>query len=159
VARFDAQRYVKDFETAWNRNDPEALLQHFAENVEFQDPLSPTPRRGREAARENMRAWFGAFTEMEIRLVESVVSDDRAALLYQCTARHTGELQIAPGERIPATNKRATVDLAEFDALDAQGRIVRTRAMFDSGRLMQQLGLMPAAGSTQQPPGRKPTSR
>jgi steroid delta-isomerase-like uncharacterized protein len=146
---FDPARYVKDFESAWNRKDPDAFLQHYAENVEFQDPAAPKLQRGKEAARTSLRGWFEAFSEMQIRLTQNVVNDRNVALLYECNGRHTGELEIGPGERIPPTNKSARVQVAEFTTLGPDGKVVKTIALMDSAKLLQQLGVMPTPGAGQ----------
>lgn len=146
---FDANRYVKDFERAWNAKDPSINLANYADNVELRDPISSEPLRGKEKAMENTKAWFEAFSEMEIRLKESVVQGSKAALLYECTGRHTGDFHLAPGETIPATNKRASVEVTEFVTLDAQGKVTKDVVLMDSGKLLTQLGIIPQPGATQ----------
>lgn len=149
---FDPVRYSKDLESAWNLKNPDLFVPHHAENVELQDPMAPGVRRGKDAVRERLRAWSEAFSELDVRLLQSVVQDRNVALLYECTGRHTGELEIGPGERIPPTNKRAAIQFAEFITLGAEGKIVKATLMLDSGKLLQQLGVLPAPGSPQQPP-------
>lgn len=143
MATFDANRYVKEFESAWNTKDPEPLMKWSAPDVEFQDPRSDRTTRGQSAIRESSKQWFDAFSEMKIELKQSTVSGNNVALLYRCAGRHTGELEMAPGERVPATNKPAVVDVAEFITLNNEGKIVRDVAIMDSAKLLMQLGLMP----------------
>lgn len=143
--RFDATQFVSDFQQAWNAKDPQAFVsKYYAGNVEFTDP-SGQPKRGADALRSTLEAWFSAFSEMSIKATQTIQSGEEVAILQRCKGRHTGELQIMPGERIPATNKTAEVDVAEFVRLDAQGKIVRDVAIMDSAQLLMQLGVLPGA--------------
>jgi ketosteroid isomerase-like protein len=151
---FDPTRYVKDFETAWNAKDLDGAVKHHADEVELQDPLTGQTMRGKDKARENARGWFDAFSEMEMRLLQSAVQERQAAVLYECKGRHTGDLQIGGGETIPATNKRVTVLVSEFLTLGSDGKVTKDLVLLDSGKMLQQLGVIPAPGAAQKQVGK-----
>ena len=153
---FDARAYLQDINRAFNEKDPEPLLRHYAENAEISDPTTRQPLRGKDGVRQNLRQWTTAMGETTFTLREAVTSPTHVALLMQVRARHTGEMELAPGERIPATNKPVQMDLANFLTLDAQGKIVKDQLIFDVAGMMTQLGLMPGAGQGAAERGRMP---
>lgn len=151
TGRFDPQAYVNDLQATWNKKDGQGFIsKHYDANVEFTDP-SGKPQRGAGALRATIDAWFGAFSEMKIQLVETVQSGNNVAMIQRCTGRHTGDFEVAPGEKIPATNKTATVDVADFVRINDQGKVVHEIVVLDTGRLLMQLGVMPGGGQTAQP--------
>lgn len=156
---FDANRFTADFVSSMNAKDPRALLSHYADNVEIIDPTTPQPLRGKEGVRKNFEQWSKGFSDMEIKLRDVVQSGNKVALRYEGKGRNTGELELSPGEPLPATNKPIRLELAEFLTLDNAGKIVKDETIFDQVSMMVQLGLMPnpqQAGSEQASPGKAP---
>jgi hypothetical protein len=150
MTRFDAERYVSDLERAWNDKDTSGFVsKYYDNNVEFTDP-NGKPQRGATALRGIMDSWVGAFGEMKIKITRTIQNGNDVAILQSFTGRHTGEFEIAPGERVPATNKTATVDVAEFVKVNDQGKIVHDVTILDNARLLMQLGLLPGPGQPQQ---------
>lgn len=45
---------------------------------------------------------------------EGTASGDKVALRIEGHARHTGALELAPGSRLPATNRTFRMEIAEF---------------------------------------------
>lgn len=143
TSRFDAKQFVTDFERAWNEKDAQTMItKYYDSNVEFTDP-SGKPQRGADALRKSTEGWFGAFSEMKITVKQIVQNGNDVAILQHCRGRNTGELEVSPGERIPATNKTAEVEVAEFIRLNDQGKIVRDVAILDTAQLLMQLGVLP----------------
>jgi ketosteroid isomerase-like protein len=64
-------------------------------------------------------------------------------VLYRGRGTHTGTLKNASGE-IPATGREVTLDLCDVLTIK-DGKAMSIRTYFDSGSLLAQLGLMPAA--------------
>lgn len=146
TSRFDPKQYVMDFERAWADRDMAPMIQKYYDaNVEFNDPTGK-PQRGTDALKQVAESWFNAFSEMTITLTQSVQSGNEHALLQRFRGRHTGELEMAPGERIPATNKPAEIEVAEFIRVNDAGKIVRDAVVLDTGQLLMQLGLLPSPG-------------
>lgn len=155
---FDARTFVKDFVNAINRKDPESVLHYYADNCELTDPTTQQPLRGKEGIRKNLQQWSTAMSELEVEVKESISTGNKAVVLFEARGRHTGELEMGPGERIPATNKPVRIEIANFVTLDNSGKITKDHSIFDVASMMMQLGLLPdtqRAGST---PGRGATT-
>lgn len=155
---FDAQRYVRDLEAAFNARDPTAMARNYAANIEFSNPITSEPVRGFDAWTELARAWFGAFSDVEMRLVHSTLTGSRASILFDMSARQTGEFAIAPGETIPPTNRPVSLRIGEFLDLDDAGKVAKDFVLMDGAKLLQQLGLAPAPGAAA-PTGKKAPTR
>lgn len=148
---FDARAFVKDFVNAIDRKDPESVLHYYADNVELTDPTTPQPLRGKDGIRKNLEQWGSAMSETSVEIKEALTSGNKAVVLFEARGRHTGELELGPGERIPATNKPVRLEMANFLTLDNQGKVTKDHTIFDAASLMMQLGLMPdmqRAGAT-----------
>lgn len=148
-ANFDGHKFVKDFNEAWNAKDASRVLEHYAENVEFKDPSQPQVSRGKDALRKNTEKWFQGFDNIRFDVKDVIQTGNKAAILFEASGRHSGELEIAPGERIPATNKNVKMEIAEFVTLDDNGKITRDHTIFDAASMMTQLGLLPQGGAEQ----------
>lgn len=139
---FDARNFVKDLNDAMNAKNPDKLLPYYATDAELRDPSTVQPLRGHDGVRKNLQQWSGAFSEVKMNVREIYGSGDKIAILLDVSGRHTGELELAPGEVVPATNKTARTEMAEFLTIQ-NGKIVKDVGIFDMASLMQQLGLMP----------------
>ena len=107
---------------------------------------------------KNFEQWSGAFSEMDIQVRDVVESGNNVAILFEAKGRHTGEIELAPGETVPATNKVVKMDVAEFLTIDRNGKIARDHTIFDMAGMMTQLGLLPSPqGATQ--PGQSRSAR
>lgn len=140
---FDARSFVKDLVNALNKKDPESILRHYADDCELTDPTTQQPLRGKEGVRKNVTQWANAMSELEIDVKESVTAGNKAVLLFEGRGRHTGELEMGPGEKIPATNKPLRLEVANFLTLDSSGKITKDHSIFDVASMMMQLGLLP----------------
>lgn len=148
--RFDGRQFIKDFEVAWNKKDASSVITKYYEpNVEYSDPSTGKLQRGTDALRKTTDAWFNAFSEMRLEVTQLIQSGNDIAILQHCKGRNTGELEMSPGERLPATNKTVEIDVAEFVKINEQGKVVRDVVIMDSALLMMQLGHMPAPGQAQ----------
>ena len=137
--RFDVQGLVN----AWNTHSVDKVLEHYSENAEITSPESPTPLRGKSALRENIQGWMKAFPDITGDVETSVVSEKEVAFLVHFSGTNRGEIVLGPGQTIPATNKKVDMPVAIFATLDANGKIVKERDVFDSAAYMQQLGITP----------------
>lgn len=148
--QFDPQKYVSDFERAFNEKNVESVLHYFDPNVEMADPSgSGKMIRGLDTFRQFMQSWAEGFSDTKLEVKQVVQSGKDVAILQRCRGRHTGEFEVAPGERIAPTNKTIDFDVAEFVTLNDQGKIVRDVGIMDQALLMRQLGLMPSTTTGQ----------
>lgn len=158
---FDARKFVDDFTSSMNAKDPQKLLAHYADNAELWDSTTPKPVRGKEAISKNFEKWSTAFSEIHLTVRDVVQSGDKVALYAEAKGRNTGELELGPGERVPATNKTVTMPIAEFLTISPQGKITKDHTIFDAMGMMVQLGLAPGQQAEGKPsgPSRLGTSR
>lgn len=147
MTNFDARTFVNDFVTALNKKDPEGIVRYYGENVELSDPTTPQPLRGKDGVRKYVQQWSSAMSEIKIDVKDTIASGNKVAILVDVSGRHTGELELGPGETIPATNKTVRLELANFLTLDGQGKVVKDHSLFDVASMMTQLGLLPEQGT------------
>lgn len=152
-ARFDTLAYTE----AWNSRDVDRLADAFAADVEFVTPDLPEGVFGRDAVRNVAQEWFRTFEDLQVQLLQGVQEADKAAMLLRVQGTNTGDLELAPGQRVPATGRRVDYRIASFVTLDATQKVKRSVSVFDNDDLMSQLklgGASTAAGAQRerQPP-------
>jgi hypothetical protein len=115
IARADAERLAAHWIAAWNAHDLDAILTHYAEDV---DVASPVAARllggdGRVAGKPALRAYFAkglaAIPDLRFDLKQVLVGTDTIVLYY--------------------ANQRG-VHTAEVMELDARGLVKRMRATY-----------------------------
>ena len=141
---FDAKQFVSDFERGFNSKDLTKALSYYDRDVETTGEAGKV-QRGIEPFRQAMEGWMNGFSDTKIDVKDVIQQGNSVAIVQRCTALHTGDFEVAPGERVPATNKRVEIDVAEFIRLNEQGKIVRDLGFMDTAQLMRQLGVLPSA--------------
>ena len=126
---------------AFNRRDAAAFAAGYATGAVAYDPQYSEPLKGREAIREDIQAFFDAFPDGRVRLINSVTSGNTAASEVEFTGTQLGSMATPTGS-IPPTNRRVTLRLARFIQVDTQGQIVKESRYYDLAGMMHQLGLM-----------------
>lgn len=142
---FDVKTFMSDFTRAANTRSPDVVLRHYADDAEISDPSTPTPLRGKAGVRENIAHWSSAFSEFEFRVKDVIQSGNKVALLLDAKARHTGALEIAPGETVGPTNRTVRMEVSEFLTISDEGKITKDLTIFDQTTMLTQLGLMEGA--------------
>ena len=98
----------------------------------------PAPVNGRDAAGQTMRMYITAFPDLHFSVDQLLPSGDYVVTRYTATGTHRGDLM-----GIPPTNRRAETHGCTIAEIK-NGKIVHTRAFWDTGHLLRQLGVMPA---------------
>lgn len=140
---FDPREYLHAFEEAAASGDMGGLERYWSEDVEFKDPTLQEARRGKDAFREDQRKWLDAMSDVRFDIDKIVRSGNDYAVYMRAHGRNTGDLELAPGARLPATNKEVDLDYANFISVDDSGKVTRDVAVFDVASMMQQLGVSP----------------
>lgn len=140
---YDGHRHARTLTEAWNANDPNLLLELYAEDCDFKDPFMKESIQGKAAFRQALQRWFDALSDVRFHFVESVETDDKAILLLRMEASHTGDLRVGPGDGIEPMGTRIEMGVTSLLTLDEHGRIVGNRVLFDPHVLMRQLGILP----------------
>jgi ketosteroid isomerase-like protein len=115
----------------WNDQGVDAVLEHFAEDVEIYDPDLPEgPRRGREQARRTIEQITSGFREMEVRGVEFHPVGDRVVALL-----HTvGEGESSHGEGLEMDFRDAhTLTFRDGEVVYWRIYLDRREALADAG--------------------------
>jgi len=132
---------LKKFAKAMNDHDAKAVSALYADDAVAYDPFYPEPLRGRQAIEEDAASTFKAFSDLRVEVFNVIEKDDRnGAAEYSYKGTNDGPLA-TPGGDIPATNKKFDMRGSGFGKLNEDGQIVEERRYYDTGQLMQQLGL------------------
>lgn len=136
-----AHALVEKYLDCVKRGDAEGLAALYAVDAVVHDPLSPEPARGREAIATVFSAFKRAIPDLEWRLIRAPMHDgERVAFEITATGVNTGPLATPEGE-LPPTGRAISVEMALFEALDADSLIAEERAYFDATGFAAQLGL------------------
>ncbi len=141
----EKKRIVRSQHEGFNRHNEDAFVEVIGTNYKTVDIPSGETLTGKEGAREFFRKWHGAFPDGKTTIHDELVSGDTVTLLF------TGEgTQTGPLGPFPPSNKRAKLEFASVNRLDAQGKIAETASYYDQLSLLAQLGHVPvpaAAGT------------
>jgi steroid delta-isomerase-like uncharacterized protein len=133
---------IAGWEQAWSGRDPDAFGPLCAPDVQYEDPLAPTPLRGaREIGEHAARLWAG-LPDARVEASAAALHDhDHVALPCRLTGTHTERLaSLPPSGRFLAVH-------GVFYCRIELGRLVRVRAFFDAYDAAVQLGVLPARDS------------
>ncbi|WP_256577256.1 ester cyclase [Pseudomonas sp. C9] len=123
--------------SAWNRHDPDAAAQYFAEHGEFLDASVGVPKVGREAARvEVIKLFIDAVPDLKWQMVgQPIIDDNNIAFEWQFDGHNTG----AWAPETPATNKPLSFKGVSFIRLK-DGKIATQHDYYDALSFNKQLG-------------------
>ena len=125
---------------AWNAHDIDGWIKVLdANQVTESDTIPGGSVKGHEAARAFMQMYLRAFPDLRFRIDQMSAADQCVVTRYTASGTHKGDLA-----GIPATGRHAEIHgctVAEYK----NGRIVRQWMYWDSGHLLRQLGVLPAA--------------
>jgi steroid delta-isomerase-like uncharacterized protein len=145
------EHYARDFadrwQKAWNSRVPEQVTSLCTEDVVWDDPLTERPERGRAAVAEYLRGVWRAFPDLEFSWPEGPYASfdsDRLALHWHLTGTMLAEMD-PPG--FAPTGRRAELDGVDMLEL-RDGLVCAYTGFFDARGVAQQIGVMPASGST-----------
>jgi steroid delta-isomerase-like uncharacterized protein len=107
------------------------------------DPTEPEPIRGREALRESIEKYVGAFPGGTITIEEQITDGDRVATRWTARGTHMGEIA-----GIGPTGKEVTVSGVTIARLEG-GIVAEEWATWDSLGLLIQLGAIPVSAQSE----------
>lgn len=115
ISRAEAEHFAAEWLAAWNAHDLDAILRHYADDVEIASPVAAQllGGDGRVAGKPALRAYFArglaANPQLRFELKQIFVEVDTVVLRYG--------------------NQRGT-ETAEVMELDARGQVRRMRAAY-----------------------------
>jgi steroid delta-isomerase-like uncharacterized protein len=125
---------------AFNRHDPDAFTEVYAEDAVVFDPMQPEPLRGRGAIRKDIVEFLTAFPDVKMEFVSKVSDGERLAAELKLTGTHSGPLATPDGEIAP-TNRRFEMRTGAFIRANGAGKVVENGRYYDLAGLMEQLGV------------------
>jgi hypothetical protein len=113
VIRQAAQRWRDVWERSWPAKDVEAIVELYADPVEYRALVLRQPELGRDGVRDYLQRNFAVEDDIECRFGTPVVGDDRAAVEWWSSWVEDG--------------RRLTMAGSTFLRFDAAGRVVDHR--------------------------------
>ncbi len=137
----DAYQRLHD---AFKNKDEAGLRAATTADVEFVMPGMET--RGIDAYIEMARVWWNAFPDMSMTVRSVAVDGDTAVEEGVFSGTHTGAMPSPDGQMIPPTGRRVELAYADFFTVSGD-RVTSDRLYMDRMTMLEQLGLVPAAGA------------
>jgi steroid delta-isomerase-like uncharacterized protein len=135
MAAEDNASIVKDVYESFNRKDFGRLASYATPDA----TASSVPFAAKGPFRDDFESWSKAFPDGRIEVKSLIAQGDQVVAEIVGRGTHTGTLS-GPGGDIPATGRRAELQLAEVFRF-RDGKIVELRYYFDAFSLFQQLGI------------------
>lgn len=128
---------------AYNARELDRCLEFYAR--EHQIMSRPTPS-GREHIRAFLEGTLTGWPDLRLEVAQAVAEDDWVMGRCVVTATYTTSVM-----GIPPSGKQVATTFWDLHRFDDAGLIVQTWNLMDSLAIMQQLGLLPNAQSTEPP--------
>lgn len=139
----NAHAFLTDLMAAWNAHDKAGLLALYHPDFTGEDLSEGKHAGGLHDAGRMVDYIFTAFPDLEMRLVESGSEDNRIFFFWKASGHHRGRLM-----NIPPTGKRVEFLGSTFVEL-RDGKIIRSRRIWDVAAMLRQIGLLPEPTSAQ----------
>ena len=127
------QHILKDI---WNAKNPTLITDHIAPDHVIYNPDGS--HHGIEGYKELYDTWTSAFPNLQFTIEDQVAEGSKVMTLFTFSGTHSGKLG-----GIEPTGREVSVTGVLVCRL-AEGKAVEERGVWDSLRLMQQLGVVPS---------------
>jgi ketosteroid isomerase-like protein len=121
----EAQAFADAWIASWNAHDLDAVLAHYADDIDFRSPVAPAITgepsgvvHGRDALRRYWSTGLARVPDLHFELLEVTVGIDAVALRYRNQAG------------------RVVTEVAEF----GDGRVVRAAAFYGEADVLRAVG-------------------
>ena len=132
-----------DVIAAWNRHDPDAIVEHVAEDVIVRDVALGRPLLGRTALKQAVEAYIAAFPDLRVEITSSTLDGPRVVQEWTVTATHTGEFM-----GLRPTGRWTETYGATVSTYDEDGVVIEAAMYWNPLAILRQLGLVDQAGPT-----------
>ena len=135
--------YIRDisrrvFEEIWNNKNLNAADEVIASDYVHHDAQSPPVPDGIDGYKEFVSHYLNAFPDLRLTIEDQISDGQTIVSRWTATGTHNGDL---PG--IPRTGRRFSVTGMTIARI-RNGKFVESWGNWDTLRLMQQLGVVPA---------------
>jgi steroid delta-isomerase-like uncharacterized protein len=131
---------VEEHLRAEGAQEMDALVNTFGATPYFM--LNTARSNGRDGIRSVYQDMFTGFPDIQTEVKSRYVSDNAVILETVLSGTHNGTWN-----GIPPTGRKVSVPMCAIFPFDDAGKLAAEIVYFDSAILMQQLGLLPAAGT------------
>ena len=128
--------WVADLLETWNSHDIERIAAFYAPDYVGEDVGQAQQQHGPHERCRVLASYVQAFPDLHFS-GESIIQDNRVALVWSMTGTHHGTLM-----RIPATGRRINVRGVSLLTIE-DGKVTRGLNIWDTAGLLRALGLLP----------------
>lgn len=126
-------KLVDDFRRAmFVDHDPAAIARLYAENAILKDVPSGEVLRGRDAIAEFHARYLRAFPDLSAEALNVFGSGEWFAAEFRITGTHSGPLEVGPGETIPGSGQRVTLDACWIGRIAPDGTCAEDHTYYDN---------------------------
>ena len=131
------ENLAKEFFTGWS-NDMPRLLATFTDDIVYEDIQVNALVHGKKEVQDFAQGWFNSSPDIKFTLMSTVISGDRAAVVWRVNGTQSGDW---PG--MPASNK--PVEVVGVSIMEcSDGKIRHNADYYDFATAMRQMGFLPA---------------
>lgn len=133
----DLATYATMINEAWNSHDIEKVLSFYSPEYIGDDVGQASLLRGREGLRAMLENYWGAFPDLNFKVVSTLVEGDRLVIIWVGAGTHQGTIM-----NIPPTGHR--VEARGVSIIEVQdGLVVRGQYIWDLAGMLRHMGLLP----------------
>jgi steroid delta-isomerase-like uncharacterized protein len=141
----------RSFEEVFNQGNLDAVEEIFASEHVLHDPTSPEEIRGAEGMKQYVSMYRTAFPDLQQSIEDQFAEGEKVATRLTGRGTHQGELM-----GIPPTGNRIEAPGIVINCISS-GKIAESWANYDAMGMMQQLGVIPQPGQSEEaPPPNRP---
>ena len=135
----DNARIARDNMEAWNSHDPNRLAKGVDQNFIGESDTLPSPINGPQGLAQFMGVYVTAFPDLRFEIEQQLAEGDFVVTRWVATGTHRGDLM-----GIPPTGRQAVTHGCTVSQFK-NGKDLHDWIYWDSGNLLRQLGVLPAA--------------
>lgn len=139
----NAHAFLSELIAAFNAHDKQLLLTMYHPDYDGEDLSEGKRADGLRDAGRMLDYMFTAFPDLEMRLLEQGSEGNQLFFFWIATGHQRGRLM-----NIPATGKAVSFMGSTFLTLK-DGKIIRSRRIWDVATVLRQIGLLPEPTTTE----------
>lgn len=133
--------FLNELMAAWNAHDKQRLLDLYHPNFDGADLSEGKSAGGLQDAGKMLDYILTAFPDLKMEILEWGADNDQVFFFWQANGHQRGRLM-----NIPPTGKAVTFQGSTFFRL-LDGKIIRSRRIWDVASVLRQIGLLPEPSS------------
>lgn len=133
--------FLNELMAAWNAHDKQRLLDLYHPNFDGADLSEGKSAGGLQDAGKMLDYILTAFPDLKMEILEWGADNDQVFFFWQANGHQRGQLM-----NIPPTGKAVTFQGSTFFRL-LDGKIIRSRRIWDVASVLRQIGLLPEPSS------------